>query len=95
MANPDSLFSSGDAIAFASVAAAVAAFAPGGSCAGKITRMVRTMSDGLMQVTLAGKATAQDWIFVANVDEPLQCTGFTATGATLSPSASLPIKVYF
>lgn len=93
---PDLLTSSGDAMMFSSVAALVAAFNAGGSCAGRITRRIVAHSSGLMQIKLAGNGgAAMDWYFIADFVEDLQCTGFTSTGATLSPSASTPIKVYF
>lgn len=92
---PDSIQSSGDAKQFASVAALVTAFESGGSCAGRITRRIVTQSAGVMQVKLTGNGTAFDWYFTAGFPEELQCTGFTATGATLAPDATHPISVYF
>lgn len=94
---PDLLTSSGDAKMFTSVASLVAAFAAAGSCEGRITRRVIAHgAAGILQVKLAGNGgAAQDWYFAQDVPEELQCTGFTDTGATLTVSATYPIKVYF
>lgn len=92
---PDSIGSSGEPYAFASLAALQAAFEPGGVLKGKTVREVRTMTDGMIKCRTAQRATDFDWVFVANVSEPIQLTGVTAAGSTITaPSAAAPIKVY-
>lgn len=94
--NPDTITPSGEVAVFSSVAALVTAFTAGGTYAGRVTRRVVAMSDGLMKTILAGSGGATvDLVYAANVPEEIQAVGFSATGATLSPSASAPIKVYF
>ena len=92
---PDAVGSSPEPYSFASLALLQAAFETGGVLQGKIVREVRTMTDGMIKCRTAGRPVDFDWVFVANVGEPIQLTGITETGSTIAaPSAAAPIKVY-
>lgn len=94
--NPDNVLPAPDSVQFVTVAALVAAFEVGGAHYGRIPRMVRTMTDGAIQIATAGNPTLREWVFAANVDEPLQFTRFAASAGTpVVPSETAPIKVYF
>lgn len=94
MANPDSLSSSGNFEAFATLAALEAAFASGNR-KGQVTRKIVCMSGGTLKLRPAAQSAVIDWVFDVGVPEDIQVTAFTAAGSTVAPTASLPIKVYF
>lgn len=92
---PDAVNSSGKFYAYSTLAALETAFNTGGELAGKMTRMIISMSDVVLVVKRAGTGDTVAWPIATNVPEPIQITGFTASGSTAaSISSSLPIKVY-
>lgn len=92
---PDAISSSGAPYSFESLALLQAAFETGGVLYGKTVRQVCTMTDGMIKCRTAQRPDDFDWVFVANAGEPIQLTGITATGSTITaPSAAAPIKVY-
>lgn len=90
---PDSLGASGGFYRYDSLALLETAFTSG-ELKGKMTREIKTGSDGTIIVTRATDGEDVTWPFTAGNPEPIQITGITASGSTLSPSSTLPVKVY-
>jgi hypothetical protein len=91
----DAVNSSGTFYKYATLAALETAFTAGNELYGKTTRMIVSMSDVVLNVTRVDDNTAIAWPIAANVPEPIQIKGFTASGSTATNiSASAPIKVY-